>query len=190
MNSRASSPIVMPWRIGIGNWPTNDAYAGSSVGALDRVAADRIRPIADDDADAVPARGAQAVGHRVDVGVDARADILEIDDEHVDVGEHLARSARASRCRASSTGTRRLASVACGDSIMFSCRSERNPCCGPKIAVSVQSPGDARRSAAWRIAASIEPGLQTRPMRWPAIRLRSGPSSRRSRSEATGIGGL
>jgi hypothetical protein len=30
LNSRASSPIVMPWRIGIGNWPTNDSNPGTS----------------------------------------------------------------------------------------------------------------------------------------------------------------
>ena len=49
---------------------------------------------------AMPARGAEAVGHRVDVGVDARADILEIDDEHVEPAQHLGVSVRASRCRA------------------------------------------------------------------------------------------
>ena len=30
LKSRASSPIVMPWRIGIGNWPTNDSNPGTS----------------------------------------------------------------------------------------------------------------------------------------------------------------
>ena len=32
LKSRASSAIVIPWRIGIGNWPTNDSNPGSSVG--------------------------------------------------------------------------------------------------------------------------------------------------------------
>ena len=31
LKSRASSPMVMPWRIGIGNWPTNDSKPGTSV---------------------------------------------------------------------------------------------------------------------------------------------------------------
>ena len=97
LNSRASSPIVMPCRIGIGNCPTNDAYAGIEHRPFDVLAADRVRPIAHDDADAVPARGAQAVGHRVDVGVDARADVLQIDDQHVDV----ARASRAVGSRVS-----------------------------------------------------------------------------------------
>ena len=37
----------------------------------------------------VPARRLQAVRHRVDVGVDADADVLEVDDQHVEVREHL-----------------------------------------------------------------------------------------------------
>ena len=53
-------------------------------------------------------------------------------------------SARASRCTASTRAPGVCASVACADSIMFSCRSDRNPCWGPKIAVSVQVPGAAR----------------------------------------------
>ncbi len=36
-------------------------------------------------------RGAQAIGHGIDVGIDARADVLEVDDEHVDEIEHLRR---------------------------------------------------------------------------------------------------
>ena len=48
LKSRASSPIVMPWRIGIGNWPTNDSKPGIERRALDLDAADRVRAIADD----------------------------------------------------------------------------------------------------------------------------------------------
>ena len=50
---------------------------------------------------------------------------------------------------------------------MLSCTSERNPCCGPKIAASV-TPG-ARREPIDDVAelASIEAGLQTTPTRWP-----------------------
>ena len=79
LNSRAISPIVIPWRIGIGYRPTNDSKPGTSIGPSTAIAADRIRPIADDDLDAVLPGGDQAVGHRVDVGVDAGADILQID---------------------------------------------------------------------------------------------------------------
>ncbi len=32
LNSRASSPIVIPCRIGMGNIPTNDSNPGSSIG--------------------------------------------------------------------------------------------------------------------------------------------------------------
>ena len=91
LNSRASSPIVMPWRIGIGNCPTNDSKPGSSIGpstATPPIGFGRSQTI---DGHAVPRRGAQAVGHRVDVGVDARADVLQVDDEHVEAGEHLRR---------------------------------------------------------------------------------------------------
>ena len=90
LNSRASSPIVMPWRIGIGNCPTNDVE-GSAAAACPStaIAADRVRPVAHDDPDAVPRRGAHAVGHRVDEGVDAGADVLQVDDQHVDVAQHL-----------------------------------------------------------------------------------------------------
>ena len=57
--------------------------------AFDIVAADRIRPIAHDNAHAVACRGPHAVGHRVDVGVDPRADILQIDDEHIEIAQHV-----------------------------------------------------------------------------------------------------
>ena len=57
--------------------------------AFDRGAADRIRPIADEDLHAVPGGGAHAVGHRIDIGVDARADVLQVDDEHVDPAQHV-----------------------------------------------------------------------------------------------------
>ena len=32
LNRRASSPMVMPWRIGMGNCPTNDSKPASSIG--------------------------------------------------------------------------------------------------------------------------------------------------------------
>ena len=58
---------------------------------LDLRAADRVRAVADDDLEALLARRLQAVRHRVDVGVDAHADVLEVDDEHVEVAQHLGR---------------------------------------------------------------------------------------------------
>ena len=66
---------------------------------FDRVAADRVRPIAHDHLHAVPAGADQAVRHRVDVGVDAGSDVLQVDDEHVEVAAASRRSAPASRCR-------------------------------------------------------------------------------------------
>ena len=58
LNSVASSPIVIPCRIGIGNWPTNDSKPRCEHGALDVDAADRVRPVAHDHRHAVPRRSA------------------------------------------------------------------------------------------------------------------------------------
>ena len=57
--------------------------------AFDGGAADRIGPIANEDLHAVPRGGAQAVGHRIDIGVDARADVLQVDDERLDAAQHV-----------------------------------------------------------------------------------------------------
>ena len=91
LNSRASSPMVIPCRIGIGYWPTNDSYPRTSIGpstALPPMGLGRSQTIA-----LTPcfSRGDQAVGHRVDEGVDARPDVLQIDDQRVEAGEHLRR---------------------------------------------------------------------------------------------------
>jgi hypothetical protein len=51
-------------------------------------AANRVRPVADDRLDAVLAASRQAIRHRVDVGVDAGADVLKIDDEGVEPLQH------------------------------------------------------------------------------------------------------
>ena len=48
--------------------------------------------------------------------------------------EHRRRRARASRCRASTPARGALRPARAAISIMFSCRSDRKPCCGPKIA--------------------------------------------------------
>ena len=57
--------------------------------ALHVHAVDRVGAVADDDRHAVPRARAQAVGHRVDVGVDARADVLQVDDERVETAQHV-----------------------------------------------------------------------------------------------------
>ena len=59
--------------------------------ALHAHPADRIGPVGDDHGLAGPGHGPQAVGHRVDEGVDARADVLQVDDQHVDEAQHLGR---------------------------------------------------------------------------------------------------
>ena len=125
LNRRASSPIVMPWRIGIGYRPTNDSKPGDEHRPFDRDAADRIRPIADDHLDAVPARRAQAVRHRVDVGVDARADVLQIDDQHVEAAQHLrGRLARLAVERVDRHAPRLVAAVAGLDHVLLHVRAE------------------------------------------------------------------
>ena len=58
---------------------------------VDLIAADRIGTIGDDDRHPVLPARAQAVGHGVHERIDARADVLEIDHEHVDPVEHLRR---------------------------------------------------------------------------------------------------
>ena len=89
LNSRASSPTVMPWRIGMRIQPDEGFVARLQRRTFDRDAADRIGAVADDDGDAGARGGAQAIGHGVDEGVDARADILDVDHEHVDQRQHL-----------------------------------------------------------------------------------------------------
>src|SRR4051794_20050258 len=56
---------------------------------LDLLTADGIRPVADDDVDAVAGGRAHAVRGRVDKRVYAGADVLQIDDENVDIPQHL-----------------------------------------------------------------------------------------------------
>ena len=45
-------------------------------------------PVEDDEVDAVLGRGLHGVGHRRDVGVDARPDVLDVEDEDVDPLDH------------------------------------------------------------------------------------------------------
>ena len=59
LKSRASSPIVMPWRIGIGYRPTKTRSPGQQHRPSDFDAADRVGPVADDDALAAVLRAAR-----------------------------------------------------------------------------------------------------------------------------------
>ena len=52
--------------------------------ALDLHAADRVRPVEHDDGDLAGGGLLQDVGHRRHVGVEARADVLQIDDDRVE----------------------------------------------------------------------------------------------------------
>jgi hypothetical protein len=57
--------------------------------SFDGDAADRIGPIADNHRQASSCRGLQAVGRRVNVGINAGADILQVDDKRIEPCEHL-----------------------------------------------------------------------------------------------------
>ena len=89
LKSLASSPIVMPWRIGIGIHSHERLVAGHEHRSFDLGSPDGVRPVAHDDLQAVLPRGLHAVGHRVDVGVDADADVLQVDHQHVEIAEHF-----------------------------------------------------------------------------------------------------
>ena len=84
-NSRASSPTVMPCCWG---WPacrrrrcTRGAAPGRWPGA-----AERVGPVEDDERACRPGGGLHAVVHRPDVGVEARARVLDVEDDGVDAG--------------------------------------------------------------------------------------------------------
>ena len=69
--------------------PDEGFVAGLQGRAFDGDAADRIGPVADDDRDSGTRGGTQAIGNGVYEGVDARADVLDVDHQHVDQREHL-----------------------------------------------------------------------------------------------------
>jgi hypothetical protein len=93
--------------------------------ALHAYAADRVRPIADHHADPVRVRRPQAVGERVDVGVDPRPDVLQIHDEHVDPREHLGgRLARFAVERVDGEPPLRIARVRRLDHVLLQIRVE------------------------------------------------------------------
>jgi hypothetical protein len=79
--------------------------------ALQR-AADRVRPVEHDDLLAEPGGFLEAVAQRRDEGVDAAADVLEVDQERIDVGEHRGgRPARVGVERVHGDAERRVAPV-------------------------------------------------------------------------------
>ena len=69
--------------------PDKRLEATGQRGTLDLGPADRVRPIAHDDRDTVPGRGAHAVGHGVDVGIDPGADILEVNHQNIQSLKHF-----------------------------------------------------------------------------------------------------
>ena len=56
---------------------------------FDLLTANRIRTVAHDDRQLAPRGRAHAVRHRVDVGVNPCADVLQVDDEHIETVEHV-----------------------------------------------------------------------------------------------------
>src|SRR5207249_3288308 len=132
--------------------------AGGEHRAFHGESADRVRPIADDRLDAMPSGGAKTVGHRIDVGVDAGSDVLEIDHQRVNAPQHVGG-------RLPGFAVQRIAGHPAGivapmpgfDHVLWT--SEWKPCCGPKMAA--RRPG--HWSATCRKRWSTEAGLQTRP---------------------------
>ncbi len=134
---------------------------------LDVDAADRIRPVAHDDGDAVLARtrAGSWPSCRCRCRCARRCPAGRSPSRRR--GAACRRSARAFRCRARTPAPCAGSRCACGVSIMLSCTSDRKPCCGPKIAPSVTS-GDAIRASTMCVKwASTEAGLLTMPTRRP-----------------------
>ena len=125
LKNRASSPIVIPCRIGIGNWPTNDSKPFTSIGPS--ICSPPIGFGRSVTMTGTPCflHGAQAVRHRVHERVDARADVLQIDHQHVESFEHLRRRLpRLAVQRVDRHAASRIAARA-PVSIMLSCTSAR-----------------------------------------------------------------
>ena len=73
----------------MGKRPTKEAHSGLSRLPSTASAADGVGPVQDEHFHAARPRGFHAVGQGVDERVDPGARILEIDQQDVDVGEHL-----------------------------------------------------------------------------------------------------
>ena len=99
--------------------------AGAERLALDVDAVDRVGTIADDDRNAVPAARLQAVRHRVDVGVDAGADVLQVDDQDIEAAQHgIGRLARLAVQRVDRNPPRRVVAVRRLDHVVLDVRAE------------------------------------------------------------------
>ena len=81
---------MRPWRIGIGPAPTKLSQPLLEQQALDRPA-DRVRPVEHPDRLAVPRGRLEHVAQRRDERVDARAEVLQVDQQHVERLHHRRR---------------------------------------------------------------------------------------------------
>ena len=86
---RAISPKVRPWRVGSGIEADEGAVRGVEGRALDALPADGVRAVEHHDRLPELGRRLHHVARGVDVGVDAGADVLQVDDDGVHVGQHL-----------------------------------------------------------------------------------------------------
>ena len=89
LNSRANSADGQAVAHGDGETADEGGALGPQQVAFDRAAADGVGPIQDQHFHAARPRGFHAVGQGVDERVDPGAGILEVDQQGVDVGEHL-----------------------------------------------------------------------------------------------------
>ena len=87
MNHAPNSPSVSPWRIGIGAGADEALPAGPQRQAFDRPAG-RIGPVEHPHGLPVFRRRFQHVAQRRDEGVDAAAEILQVDQQHVERVHH------------------------------------------------------------------------------------------------------
>ena len=79
----------MPWTIGSRVKRDERLAARIEQRTVDLDAADRIRTVEHDEPDAVLGGGFHRVAHGRDVGVEARANVLNVEDQRVDAREHL-----------------------------------------------------------------------------------------------------
>jgi hypothetical protein len=166
MNQWPSSPIVRPWRIGIGPAPTKLSQPSRSVRPSTGRPAGLGRSSTQTDF-AVFGGGFQHIAQRRDEGVDAATEILQVDEQHVEAVHH--RRGRPAHFAVQAEDRDAVQRVEkSGDSTMLSCLSPRRPCCGPKAALSVMSGRAARASSEWVRSAVTEAGWASRATRRPA----------------------
>ena len=78
----------MPCRVGIGNWPTNEAYSGSRIFPATLAPLIGLGLIANDDSLPEPLRRSHAVRERVNKGINPAADVLHVKNESIEAVEH------------------------------------------------------------------------------------------------------